>query len=84
MGAQSRSASSSFRASVQRILDNLIALSGHRGAQDVADVVRHDQQMSLPQHEVGRGLRKEGPPFCDAWETFKPDPAWPIPVDRSR
>ena len=21
-----------------------------------------------------------GPPFCDAWETFKPDPPWPIPL----
>ena len=20
-----------------------------------------------------------GPPFCDGWETFRPDPAWPIP-----
>ncbi len=20
-----------------------------------------------------------GPPFCDGWERFRPDPAWPIP-----
>ncbi len=20
-----------------------------------------------------------GPPFCDGWESFRPDPAWPIP-----
>jgi Protein of unknown function (DUF402) len=20
-----------------------------------------------------------GPPFCDGWETFRPDPAWPLP-----
>lgn len=20
-----------------------------------------------------------GPPFCDGWENFKPDPSWPIP-----
>jgi predicted RNA-binding protein associated with RNAse of E/G family len=19
------------------------------------------------------------PPFCDGWETFRPDPAWPVP-----
>ncbi len=21
-----------------------------------------------------------GPPFCDGWERFTPDPAWPIPA----
>lgn len=20
-----------------------------------------------------------GPPFCDGWEYFRPDPAWPVP-----
>lgn len=24
------------------------------------------------------------PPFCDGWETFRPDPAWPIPPLRPR
>jgi len=23
-----------------------------------------------------------GPPFCDGWETFRPDPAWPVPALR--
>jgi predicted RNA-binding protein associated with RNAse of E/G family len=21
-----------------------------------------------------------GPPFCDGWERFRPDPGWPIPA----
>jgi hypothetical protein len=27
----------------------------------------------------GGTRRRLGPPFCDGWETFRPDPAWPIP-----
>lgn len=29
--------------------------------------------------EIESSIRAWGPPFCDGWETFRPDPAWPIP-----
>ena len=29
--------------------------------------------------EVERVLDAWGPPFCDGWERFAPDPAWPVP-----
>jgi Protein of unknown function (DUF402) len=30
--------------------------------------------------EVEAIIAAWGPPFCDGWEHFRPDPAWPIPV----
>jgi hypothetical protein len=29
--------------------------------------------------EIEKVIADWGPPFCDGWETFRPDPAWPIP-----
>lgn len=29
--------------------------------------------------EVEAVIRAWGPPFCDGWETFRPDPSWPVP-----
>lgn len=29
--------------------------------------------------EVEAIIRDWGPPFCDGWEHFRPDPTWPIP-----
>jgi len=29
--------------------------------------------------EIENVIRAWGPPFCDGWESFKPDPSWPIP-----
>jgi predicted RNA-binding protein associated with RNAse of E/G family len=29
--------------------------------------------------EIEDVVRRWGPPFCDGWETFRPDPAWPVP-----
>lgn len=29
--------------------------------------------------EVEAIIEAWGPPFCDGWERFRPDPAWPIP-----
>lgn len=33
--------------------------------------------------EVEDVIRAWGPPFCDGWEAFRPDPAWPIPALRA-
>lgn len=30
--------------------------------------------------EVEQVVRDWGPPFCDGWEAFEPDPAWPLPT----
>lgn len=30
--------------------------------------------------EIERVVRRWGSPFCDGWESFRPDPAWPIPT----
>jgi hypothetical protein len=30
--------------------------------------------------EVEAVLGRWGPPFCDGWERFSPDPEWPIPA----
>jgi uncharacterized protein len=30
--------------------------------------------------EIEETVRTWGPPFCDGWETFRPDPAWPVPT----
>lgn len=30
--------------------------------------------------EVEALLEAWGPPFCDGWESFTPDPAWPVPT----
>lgn len=29
--------------------------------------------------EIEDVIRAWAPPFCDGWETFRPDPAWPVP-----
>nr|WP_246416495.1 DUF402 domain-containing protein [Nocardioides luti] len=29
--------------------------------------------------EVEDVIAAWGPPFCDGWETFRPDPSWPVP-----
>jgi predicted homoserine dehydrogenase-like protein len=29
--------------------------------------------------EVEAVVEAWGSPFCDGWETFRPDPAWPVP-----
>lgn len=29
--------------------------------------------------EVEAVIRAWGPPFCDGWETFRPNPSWPVP-----
>ncbi len=37
--------------------------------------------------EIEDVIRGWGPPFCDGWETFRPDAAWPLPqriADRGR
>ncbi len=26
-----------------------------------------------------RRIESVGPPFCDGWEFWRPDPSWPIP-----
>ena len=30
--------------------------------------------------EIEDLVRAWGSPFCDGWETFRPDPAWPVPT----
>ncbi len=30
--------------------------------------------------EIEEVIAAWGPPFCDGWETFRPDPAWPRPT----
>jgi uncharacterized protein len=32
--------------------------------------------------EIEDVVRAWGPPFCDGWETFRPDPGWPVPTLR--
>ena len=30
--------------------------------------------------EIEEVIKAWGPPFCDGWETFRPDPSWPVPT----
>jgi hypothetical protein len=39
-----------------------------------ADEVRREGERVIARLEARR------PPFCDGWESWQPDPAWPIPV----
>ena len=29
--------------------------------------------------EIERVIEAWGPPFCDGWDSFRPDPDWPVP-----
>ena len=45
---------------------------GHM-TRDQADAVRAEGALAVQQIEQNRS------PFCDGWEQWKPDPAWPLP-----
>lgn len=44
-------------------------MSGER-----AEAVRREAERAIARLEARR------PPFCDGWESWRPDPAWPLPV----
>lgn len=70
-------------------LDVLIAANGRRARKDEDELELALAAGWYEQHEVRSIIRAAGeleaiidawgPPFCDGWENFKPDPAWPIP-----
>jgi len=39
----------------------------------IADEVRREGERVIARLEARR------PPFCDGWESWQPDPGWPIP-----
>ncbi len=59
----------------------------HRKDEDELEIARRAGRYSDREVEWILGVASDleavidrwGPPFCDGWETFVPDPAWPLP-----
>jgi predicted RNA-binding protein associated with RNAse of E/G family len=52
-----------------------LALAVAQGRYDAASAAEIEADAA----EVEAIVADWGPPFCDGWEHFQPDPAWPIP-----
>jgi hypothetical protein len=75
--------------SYDRILDLWIDPDGSHGRKDEDELVLAVEQGRYTQPEADAitataadaevVIADWGPPYCDAWETFRPDPAWPVP-----
>ena len=62
-------------------------LAGERaaGSDEVAGCALEDHPAAVvagARAEVEGVIRAWGSPFCDGWETFTPDPGWPVPALR--
>ena len=51
----------------------VLAVEQGRYSQDEADAIRATAD------DVEALIRSWGAPFCDGWDSFHPDPAWPVP-----
>ncbi len=52
----------------------LLAVEQGRYSQEEADAI------TAVADEIEDVVRRWGSPFCDGWESFRPDPAWPVPT----
>jgi hypothetical protein len=59
----------------QRKDEDELALAVERGRYDAATAAWIESIAD----EIEKVIADWGPPFCDGWETFRPDPTWPIP-----
>ena len=55
----------------------VLAVEQGRYSRDQAEAIR------ATAGEIEAVLRCWGPPFCDGWDSFHPDPDWPVPALRS-
>ncbi|NUR06003.1 MAG: DUF402 domain-containing protein [Nocardioidaceae bacterium] len=61
--------------SVTRKDEDELALAVAQGVFDRPTVAAIEDHAADAEAVVARW----GPPFCEGWETFRPDPAWPLP-----